>query len=183
MSSTPTSLPVSPDDIGAPARPTSEPTARPLATLSTLPRHAVALAAIAATIGSMVGYDAFSLRWGGWGSALAGTALGAMIGCLAGIGVMSLSGRRSGMLADEFPHGHMMLVVSDDALDVHTRSPLTGRPRQRLVRYGRHQITAVGYQRQLLTTTLAIRFADGSTLFQDAARWARVGDFVDVLTG
>ena len=76
----------------------------------------------------------------------------------------------------------MMLVVTDDVIDVHERSILTGRPGRRLHRYGRHQVTAVGFRRQLLTTILAIRFSDGSTLHQDTARWAEVEEFVDTLT-
>jgi hypothetical protein len=152
---------------------------QPLATLTSLPRHTIALAAIAATVGAMIGYDLFLL---GWGSALIGAGCGAAIGSLMGIGVTAATHRHSGLLADEFPRGHMLLVVTDEALDVHERSIITGRPGHRLRRYGRHQLTAVGFQKQLLTTVLAIRFSDGSTLHQDTARWAKVEDFVHVLT-
>lgn len=150
-----------------------------LATLTTLPRHTIALATVAATVGAMVGYDLFLL---GWGSALVGAGCGAAIGCLMGIGVTAATHRHAGLLADEFPRGHILLVVTRDTLEVHERSIVTGRPGRRLRRYGRHQLTAVGFQKQLLTTVLAIRFSDGSTLHQDTARWARVEDFVDVLT-
>ncbi len=153
---------------------------RPLATLTSLPRHTIALATIAATVGAMIGYDLFLL---GWGSALVGAGCGAAIGSLMGVGVTAATHRHSGLLADEFPRGHMLLMVTEDTLDVHERSIVTGRPGHRLRRYGRHQLTAVGFQKQLLTTVLAIRFSDGSTLHQDAARWADVEGFVDVLTG
>ena len=168
-----------PVSTGAPDRDRTDRPDQPLATLSTFPRLTIALATIGATVGAMIGYDLFLL---GWGSALIGAGCGAAIGCLMGVGVTAAIHRKSGLLADEFPRGHMMLVVTDDVLDVYERSIITGRPGQRLHRYGRHQLTAVGFQPQLLTTILAVRFSDGSTLHQDVARWAKVEDFVDTLT-
>lgn len=173
----PTSVP--PDSTDRAEHDAADRPTQSLATLTSLPRHTIALATIGAAVGAMIGYDLFLL---GWGSALIGAGCGAAIGSLMGIGVTAATHRHSGLLADEFPRGHMLLVVTEDALDVHERSLITGRPGHRLRQYGRHQLTAVGFQKQLFTTVLAIRFSDGSTLHQDTARWAKVEDFVDVLT-
>ncbi len=151
----------------------------PLAMLPSLPRHTIALATIAATVGAMIGYDLFLL---GWGSALDRCRLWRCDRQPHGRGGHRRDAPTLGAAGRRVPRGHMLLVVTEDTLDVHERSIITGRAGHRLRRYGRHQLTAVGFQKQLLTTVVAIRFSDGSTLHQDSARWAKVEDFVDVLT-